>query len=227
MIHIAGVTSSGIQFFTWTQRFLRGLGQDGFKDWAFQRPAGSRVKASDYQDNIFWKLEINQATTTLIDSGWSIWDEYSVQCSGRCFITNRCLNMKVGKHNIELQCCWSTDRANEMRTVQQSIIHKYSEVRNMKQALIRLSKACWSGPLPKVTVWPGEASRGILEWIWLRKMGWKYPSFLLRRCPSTFLGGHCLESSLWLILFRLMSIHLTWLGLTKWCLLEDACCLQN
>ncbi len=36
MIPIAGVTSSGIQFFTWTQRFLRRLGREGFKDgWEF------------------------------------------------------------------------------------------------------------------------------------------------------------------------------------------------
>jgi hypothetical protein len=80
MIPIAGVTSSGIQFFTWTQRFLRRLGQEGFEDgWAFRRPGGSRAKASDYQENIFQKLEIIQATTSLIDTGCSIWDEYGVQ----------------------------------------------------------------------------------------------------------------------------------------------------
>ncbi len=36
MIPIAGTTSSGIQFFTWTQQFLRRLGREGFEDgWAF------------------------------------------------------------------------------------------------------------------------------------------------------------------------------------------------
>ena len=75
MIPIAGVTSLGIQFFTWTQQFLRRLGREGFEDgWAFRRPDGSRAKGSDYQDNIFRKLEIIQATTSLIDSGCSIWD---------------------------------------------------------------------------------------------------------------------------------------------------------
>jgi hypothetical protein len=143
MISIAGVTSFRIQFFTWTQRFLRRLGQEGYKHgWAFRRPDGSRAKASDYQDNIFWKLEIIQATTSLIDPGCSIWDEYDVQRSGRHFFTTRCSNMKVDKHNIELQCRWSTNRANGARTVQRSMIHNYSEVRNMKQALIRPSKAC-------------------------------------------------------------------------------------
>jgi hypothetical protein len=54
MIPIAGVTNSGIQFFTWTQRFLRRLGREGVEDgWAFRRPDGSRAKASDSQDNIF------------------------------------------------------------------------------------------------------------------------------------------------------------------------------
>lgn len=143
MIPIAGLTTSGIPFFTWTQRFVRRLAQEGFEDgWAFRRPDGSRAKASDYQDNIFRKLEIIQATTTLIDPGCSIWDEYGIQRSGRRFFTTRCTNMKVAKHDIELQCRWSTDRANGVRTVQRSMIHNYSEVRNMKQALIRPSKAC-------------------------------------------------------------------------------------
>ncbi len=148
MIPIAGVTNSGIQFFTLTQQFLRQLGREGFEDgWAFPRPDGSRAKASDYQDNIFQKLEIIQATTSLIDSGCSIWDEYGIQRSGRHFFTTRCSNMKVDKHDIELQCRWSTDRANGLRTIQWSMIHNYSEVRNMKQALIRPSKACWWRPL--------------------------------------------------------------------------------
>jgi hypothetical protein len=54
MIPIAGVTYSGIQFFTWTQRFMQRLAEDGFEEgWAFCRPDGSRAKASDYQDKIF------------------------------------------------------------------------------------------------------------------------------------------------------------------------------
>ena len=76
MIPIAGMTSSGIQFFTWTQRFLRKMAQEVFNDgWAFQRPDGSRVKASDYQDKVFHKLDIIQSTTTLIGFGCSKWDE--------------------------------------------------------------------------------------------------------------------------------------------------------
>jgi hypothetical protein len=143
MIPIAGVTFSGIRFFSWTQWFVRRLEVEGLEDgWAFRRPGGSRAKASDYQDNIFWKLKIIRATTALIDPGCSIWDEYGIQRSGRRFFTTRCTNMKVDKHDIELQCRWSTDRANGVRTVQRSMIHNYSEVRNMQQALICPSKAC-------------------------------------------------------------------------------------
>ncbi len=87
--------------------------------------------------------EIIQATTTLIDPGCSVWDEDGIQRSGGQFFTTRCTNMKVDKHDIELQCWWSTNRANGVRTVQQSMIHNYSEVRNTKQALICPSKACW------------------------------------------------------------------------------------
>ena len=36
MIPIAGVTYSGIQVFTWTQRFILRLAEEGFEDgWAF------------------------------------------------------------------------------------------------------------------------------------------------------------------------------------------------
>ena len=82
MIPIAGLTHSGIQFFTWTQRFIRRLALEGFeKGWAFRRLDGLRAKASDYQDIIFRKLEIIQiqATTTLIDPGCRVWDEYGIQ----------------------------------------------------------------------------------------------------------------------------------------------------
>jgi hypothetical protein len=111
MIPIAGVTSSGIRFFTWTRRFIRQLEREGFEDgWAFRRMDGSRAKVLDYQDNICQKLEIIQATTTLIDPGCSVWDEYGIQMSGRRFFTTRCTNMKVDKHNIKLQCRCSTDK---------------------------------------------------------------------------------------------------------------------
>jgi len=133
MIPIAGTTFSGIRFFNWTQRFVRRLALDGFEEgWAFRRADGSRAKASDYQENIFCKLEIIQATTTLID----------IQRSRRRFFTTRCTKMKVDEHDIELQCRWSTDRANGVRNAQRSMIHNYSEVQNMVQALIRPSKAC-------------------------------------------------------------------------------------
>jgi hypothetical protein len=101
MIPIAEVMRSGIQFFTWTQRFIRPLALEGFEDgWAFQRLDGSRAKALDYQDNTFCKVEIIQATTTLIDPGCNVWDKYGIQRSGRRFFTTRCMDMKVDKHDI-------------------------------------------------------------------------------------------------------------------------------
>ena len=88
MIPIAGTTNSGITFFEWTQRFINCLGAQGiYEGWAFQKPGGIRAKAADFKENIFSKLEIIQATTTLIDPGCDIWDDYGVQRSGR-----RCLS---------------------------------------------------------------------------------------------------------------------------------------
>jgi hypothetical protein len=140
---IAAGTHSGIQFFIWTQSFVQKLAEEGFNEgWAFSRPNGSKAKASDYQDNIFQKLEIIQAMTTLIDPGCSIWDEFGIQRSGQHFFTTWCTFMKVDEHDNKPQCCWSTNRANRVRTVHQLMIHNYLEVCNMQQALIHLSKAC-------------------------------------------------------------------------------------
>jgi hypothetical protein len=59
MIPIAGVTHSGIHFFTWTQRFVQRLAEDGFEEgWAFRRPNGSRAKRQIIRITFFenWKL---------------------------------------------------------------------------------------------------------------------------------------------------------------------------
>ena len=46
MIPIAGLTHSGIQFFTWTQRFIQHLALKGFEEgWAFRRLDGLQAKA--------------------------------------------------------------------------------------------------------------------------------------------------------------------------------------
>jgi hypothetical protein len=143
MIPIAGTTNSGIKFFTWTQRFIGRLAQDGIVEgWAFRRANGSRAMASDYRNNIFSKLETIQATTTLIDPECNIWDDYGVQRSGRRFFATHCINMKVPPHLIEIQARWSTDRANGERSVQRTMIHTYSEVRNMKDSLVLPSQSC-------------------------------------------------------------------------------------
>lgn len=117
------------------------VGRDGEVDgWAFKRKDGSRALASDYRKNIFSKLEEIQATTSLIDPACDIWEDYGVQRSGRRFFTTQTTIMGVKPHLIELQARWQTDRANGERSVQRTMIHTYSEVRNMKKALIRPSK---------------------------------------------------------------------------------------
>lgn len=143
MIPIAGTTNSGIQFFTWTQRFVCYLARQGIEEgWAFQRSNGERARASDYKNNIFTKLEIIQNTTSLIDPSCNIWEEYGAQRSGRRFFTTHCTNMGVKPHLIELQARWMTDRANGQRSVQRSMIHTYSEIRNMKESLVVPSQSC-------------------------------------------------------------------------------------
>ncbi len=118
MIPIAGKTDSGIQFFTWTQRFIGQLARCGLTEgWAFQRKDGTRACAADFKSNIFEKLEVIQSTTTLIDPACNIWEDFGVQRSGRRFFTTHTTIMGVPQHLIELQARWSTDRALGVRTV--------------------------------------------------------------------------------------------------------------
>ena len=120
------------------------LGRDGEVDgWGFKRKDGSRALASDYRKHIFSKLEEIQATTSLIDPACDIWEDYhGVQPSGRRFFTTQTTIMGVKPHLIELQARWQTDRANGERSVQRTMIHTYSEVRNMKKTLVEPSQAC-------------------------------------------------------------------------------------
>ena len=142
-IPIAGTTDSGVHFFTWTQRFINRLARKGvYEGWAFRRPGpdGNRAIAADYRKNIFTKLELIQATTTLIDPMCDIWEEYGIQRSGRrCFVAH-CTNQGIPAHVIELQARWQTDRTNGERAVQRSMIHLYSETRLMKKLLVKPSK---------------------------------------------------------------------------------------
>ena len=143
MIPITGTTNSGITFFRWTQRFIAKLSHEGrHEGWAFQRPNGAQALASDYRAEIFSKLEIIQATTSLIDPQCNVWTDYGVQRSGRRFLTSHATNMGVEQQFIKLQMQWSTDRANGVRTVQRTMIHTYSEVRNMKNSLKNPSQSC-------------------------------------------------------------------------------------
>jgi hypothetical protein len=130
MIPIAGKTNLGIKFFEWTQRFVGQLASMGRVDgWAFQRPDGTRVKAAEYMDDIYRHLEDVQAATSLIDPLCDVCADFGAQRSGR-------------PHIIELQYRWQTDRAKGERSVNRSMIHLYSEVRNMKTTLIQPSLVC-------------------------------------------------------------------------------------
>jgi len=113
------------------------LATEGYEDgWAFKRPNGNRAKAVDYQNILFTKLEKIQETTNLIESECKTWDDFGIQRLGRRCSTTVCTNQNIPEHLVELQCRWSTDPLNGVRTVQRLMVHNYSEIRNMKDSLI-------------------------------------------------------------------------------------------
>lgn len=143
MIPIAGTTRSGIRFFHWTQQVLGCLALAGYDDgWAFRSKDGTRACAAEYMEDIYMHLENIQATTNLIDPECDTQSEYGAQRSGRHFFTTHATKQRVKPHVIKLQCRWQTDRAKGERSVNRSMIHLYSEVRNMKDVLMQPSLVC-------------------------------------------------------------------------------------
>ena len=143
IIPIAGTTNSGITFFKWTQRFVGRLAMDGHcQGWAFKNQDGTRAKASQFMEDIYQRLETIQSETSLIDPDCDIRAEYGAQRSGRRFLTTEATIQGVKPHILEYHCRWQTDRANGERSVNRSMIHLYSEMRNMKAVLLQPSQVC-------------------------------------------------------------------------------------
>jgi hypothetical protein len=143
VIPIAGVTSSGIEFYKWVQRFVHCLKRaNRTEGWAFARPDGSRAKASDYRNLIFDKLVIIQETMpSLIDPILDVYDSYGIQRSGRRFFDTECKLRGVKKEDIEDQCRWIRDRTARGVPVPRDMVDCYTEYRHMRQALLRCSRA--------------------------------------------------------------------------------------
>ena len=175
MIPIAGVTRSSVQVFEWTQRVIKRLVLVGQVDgWLFWADNGvDRAFASDYAENIYNKLETLQRTTELIDSGCDVREEYGIQRSGRRFFNTQCINMGVSSTDIEFQCRWRSDRAKGGRTVKQSMLHTYPEVRIMKTALLFVN---WSTSHSGAR----EISRYVVNKKWWRVLHVSMPSLVLR-----------------------------------------------
>jgi hypothetical protein len=143
MVPIAGTTNSGVTFFKWTQRFVGRLAMDGHcQGWAFKNEDGSRAKASQFMEDIYQRLENIQSETSLIDPDCDIRSEYGAQRSGRRFLTTEATIQGIKPHVLEYHCRWQTDRAKGERSVNRSMIHLYSEMRNMKALLIQPSQVC-------------------------------------------------------------------------------------
>ena len=105
--------------------------------WLFRKSDGvGRALASDYAENIYAKLEKLQTTTTLIDLGCDVREDYGAQRSARRFFDTQCLNMKVSPTDIKFQCRWRTDRAKGGKSVKRTLLHTYAEVQNMKTTLL-------------------------------------------------------------------------------------------
>ena len=107
MTPIVGRMRSGIHFFRWARHFMWEVGSLGRKDaWICTRSGGIQVLTLGYRGNILHKLEVIQATTTLL--------------------------VQPG---IKLRGQLRVDRAKGEGTVQRTMMQTYAEVRNMEKAL--------------------------------------------------------------------------------------------
>ena len=143
IIPIAGMTSSGINFFKWAQRFAYACRKaKRVVGWAFVNSKGKRAEASDYRDIIFEKLQLIQETRPdLIDPMIDVYDSYGIQRSGRRFFDTECKLRGVPKEDIEDQCRWIKDRKAKGVPVPRDMVDCYAEYRHLREALLRCSRA--------------------------------------------------------------------------------------
>ena len=143
MIPIVRETTSGIQFFKWTQRFVWSIvGQERSGRW-LGLPAARWITGicQWLQIQYFGRLEVIQVTTTFIDLRCEIWDAYGIKHSARRFFTSHTANMGVKRHLIKLQACWVVDRANGQRSGRRFFISHTTNM-EVKRHLIKL-QARW------------------------------------------------------------------------------------
>jgi hypothetical protein len=102
-----------------------------------------KSKSIGLKQDIFSRLETIQSSTNLIDNNWDIWTEFGVQRSGSLLFTTHCTDRGMPWHEIALQCHWETDCANSERSVNRSMIHTYSEMRNINVAFSSILMDSW------------------------------------------------------------------------------------
>lgn len=143
IIPIAGVTKSGIDFFKWTQRFVRlHLDHGRSEGWAFVSSTGERAKAAEYREMIFDKLvSIQEERPDLIDPIVDVYESYGVQRSGRRFFDTECRIRGVKAKDIEAQCRWIRDRAAKGIPAPRDMVDCYTEYKHMRKVLLRPSQA--------------------------------------------------------------------------------------
>ena len=143
VIPIAARTNSGLEFFKWTQRFVRIVVEHGRTEgWAFARDDGSRASARDYREVIFGLLEdIQEERPDLIEPECDVHDAFGIQRSGRRFFDTECRLRGVKKEDIEAQCRWIKDRQARGVPVPRDMVELYSEFRHLCPVLLRPSQA--------------------------------------------------------------------------------------
>jgi hypothetical protein len=134
-------TATGLQPGKWINRMVTWYEQGGItRGWVFRNKKEEKVKASEYEWDILCEIEnIQREEADVVGENVNVFEEYGVSRSFRRGSDAHAINQGVNAHDIERNNRWRTVEQAKGRAPQLRMIHHYSDVRQLLQALLRYS----------------------------------------------------------------------------------------
>jgi hypothetical protein len=134
-------TATGLEPGKWISRMVTWYEHGGItRGWVFRNKKDEKVKASEYEWDILCEIEnIQREEADVVGENVNVFEEYGVSRSFRRGSDAHAINQGVDAHDIERNNRWRTVEQAKGRAPQLRMIHHYSDVRQLLQALLRYS----------------------------------------------------------------------------------------
>ena len=139
---VVAKTQSGIDNLKWARRMVQIREEEGRSNgWLFQDLNLRRRKGADYEGDLHLVLETIQRTTSLIDNGVNVREEYGMFRSLRRGATTEAHNQGVLDTVIEMNNRWRKVERAKGKKAGLTLSQHYTEVKQAVAVLLKFSKA--------------------------------------------------------------------------------------